>query len=88
MFFNFGYTIERYYNAGEKPVTEILNPHPELIHRVEGRFNCDVTTAGKIYHQMNYNWRRLDATHLLMRWREAGRNIIKIPLIHLFNRYK
>ena len=66
---------KRYYNAGEKPIKEILNSHPELIHRVEGRFNCDPTTIGKIYNEINYNWRRLDTIHLLMRWREAGSNI-------------
>ena len=57
-------------------MTQILKPHPELIHRVEGRFNCDVTTAGKIYNEMNYNWRRLDTTHLLIRWRSTGISII------------
>jgi hypothetical protein len=61
--------MQRYYNAGEKPVIDILVPHPELIHRVEGRFNSEPDTALKIYDKEDYNWRRLDATHLLIRWR-------------------
>ena len=62
----------RYYNAGEKPVTYILNSHPELIHRVNGLLDSDPLTAGLIYHKTNYNWRRLDAIHLLTSWRSRG----------------
>lgn len=49
-------------------MNDILVPHPELIHRVEGRFNSEPNTALKIYDKEDYNWRRLDATHLLIRW--------------------
>jgi len=77
LFFLFFFFVNRYYNAGFKPVEEILKPHPELVHRVdEGRFNYDLSTAMKVYYDVNYNWRRLDTTHLLINWRSTGISII------------
>ena len=62
----------RYYNIGEKPVKDVLNYHPELIHRVNGQLDTDPLTAELIYQRKSYNWRRLDAIHLLVNWRSQG----------------
>ena len=65
----------RYYNAGEKPVKEILIPNPELVHRVNGRFDSDPTTVSMIYYKTDLNWRPFDTIHLLINWRSTGSKI-------------
>ena len=50
-------------------------PHPELIHRVKGWFNAVPDKALKIYNKKDFNWRQLDATHLLFNWRPKNSNL-------------
>ncbi|XP_046461086.1 uncharacterized protein LOC124207589 [Daphnia pulex] len=54
-----------YYNAGERPTTEILHRKPELIHRVKGDFGAAVNVSMQIYYNPKFDWRSYDALHLL-----------------------
>ena len=60
-------------------------PHPELIHRVEGRLDSDPSTAGKIYEVLDYNWRRLDTIHLFSSWFSGGKFLIIIRKLAVDN---
>lgn len=60
---------DRYYNAGERPTTEVLFKKPELIHRVKGAFGAATGTSLQLYTNVNFNWRELDAIHLLINHR-------------------
>ena len=75
--------LNRYYNAGHKPVEEVLFPHPEFIRRVDGRFDADPTTASRIYNEKDFNWRHLDTIHLLSRWFRAGELLLNLSSIHI-----
>ena len=59
----------RYYNAGERPTVEILTKHPQLIHRVKGDFGADTSVSMSLYDNPTFNWRHLDAIHLLVNHR-------------------
>jgi hypothetical protein len=59
----------RYYNAGERPTTEILLHQPHLIHRVKGDFGADTGVSMSLYTTKKSDWRRLDVIHLLMNHR-------------------
>ena len=59
----------RYYNAGEKPTHEVLEKHPELVHRVKMRFGVHIM-ADVLYETAWADWRFLqDTIHLLIRHR-------------------
>jgi hypothetical protein len=61
--------LYRYYNAGERPTTEILLPKPHLIHRVKGDFGAATGVSMSLYKNLKFDWRHLDAIHLLMNHR-------------------
>ena len=62
-----------YYNAGDRPVKEILNIHPELIHRVKGEFGVDSKKSLKHFTEEGYDgWRKNDAIHLLVNHLYSG----------------
>lgn len=60
----------RYYNAGERPTTEILHKQPELIHRVKWRFGVHMLMQ-ELYDSMDWpNWQQnQDTIHLLINHR-------------------
>ena len=59
----------RYYNAGEKPTHEVLEKHPELVHRVKMRFGVH-PLGDMLYENKWADWRLvLDTAHLLIRHR-------------------
>ena len=66
-------SYERYYNAGERPTIEILHPHPELIHRVNGNFGAGFLTSMELYKNTDFDWRKLDAIHLLINHRQYSK---------------
>lgn len=49
-------------------------PHPELIHRVKGAFGADTGISGKLYNDLNFQWRKLDVVHLMMRHRNYSKD--------------
>ncbi|KAG8268755.1 hypothetical protein J6590_019335 [Homalodisca vitripennis] len=55
-----------YYNAGERPTTEILWRRPELIHRVKVQFGVDTHWIEQVFQESWTGWRRLHALHLLI----------------------
>ena len=63
----------RYYNAGERPTVEILYKHPQLVHRVKGNFGADTTVSMSLYDNPTFNWRHLDAIHLLVNHRDYSK---------------
>ncbi|XP_046640933.1 uncharacterized protein LOC124326253 isoform X2 [Daphnia pulicaria] len=58
-----------YYNAGERPTTEILFQQPYLIHRVKGDFGAATGVSMSLYKNLKFDWRHLDVIHLLMNHR-------------------
>ncbi|EFX86324.1 hypothetical protein DAPPUDRAFT_313305 [Daphnia pulex] len=58
-----------YYNAGERPTTEILFHHPELIHRVKVQFGADLVLSLNLYTKKEFDWRSLDTIHLMINHR-------------------
>lgn len=60
----------RYYNAGERPTTEILHRQPELMHRVKWRFGVHMLMQD-LYDSMEWpDWRlNQDTIHLLINHR-------------------
>ncbi|KZS18626.1 Uncharacterized protein APZ42_015162 [Daphnia magna] len=59
-----------YYNAGERPTTEILHRQPELMHRVKWRFGVHMLMQD-LYDSMEWpDWRlNQDTIHLLINHR-------------------
>ena len=64
--------FSRYYNGGERPTVEILYHHPELIHRVKGDFGVDTGVSMNLFKNKNFDWRKLDAIHLLINHRSKS----------------
>lgn len=60
----------RYYNAGERPTTEILHRWPHLIHRVRLRFGVHMLMH-ELYDSSDWrDWRQSqDTIHLLINHR-------------------
>uniref|UniRef100_A0A1B6ML50 Alpha-1,4-N-acetylglucosaminyltransferase n=1 Tax=Graphocephala atropunctata TaxID=36148 RepID=A0A1B6ML50_9HEMI len=56
-----------YYNAGEKPTTEILQREPHLIHRVKVWFGVDTKFKMNIFQEQWEKWNEFYVLHLLMR---------------------
>jgi hypothetical protein len=67
----------RYYNAGERPTTEILLPKPHLIHRVKNNFGADTGVSMSLYKNPKFDWRHLDVIHLLMSHRSYSKYILR-----------
>lgn len=58
-----------YYNAGEFPTKHILEPSPDLVHRVRNEFGVD-NLIQMLYNRMNQQWQLQYYTiHLLERHR-------------------
>ena len=79
-----------YYNAGERPTVEILYKNPQLIHRVKGNFGADTSVSMNLYENPTFNWRHLDAIHLLVNHRSYSKFsqincLIYILLTGVFN---
>uniref|UniRef100_A0A1B6DY42 Alpha-1,4-N-acetylglucosaminyltransferase n=1 Tax=Clastoptera arizonana TaxID=38151 RepID=A0A1B6DY42_9HEMI len=55
-----------YYNAGERPTTEILYKMPELIHRVKVIFGLDNSFINPLFERNWPEWRSLYSLHLLI----------------------
>ncbi|KAK4002361.1 hypothetical protein OUZ56_004195 [Daphnia magna] len=58
-----------YYNAGERPTTEILYRYPELVHRVKVQFGADISLSLNLYVEKKFDWRPLDTIHLMINHR-------------------
>lgn len=58
---------EWYYNAGERPTTEVLHKEPQLIHRVKVLFGVDTKFIHHIFRQQWKEWRDMYVIHLLIR---------------------
>ncbi|KAL1465810.1 hypothetical protein WDU94_005350 [Cyamophila willieti] len=56
-----------YYNAGELPTTAILEPMPELIHRVRDKFGTDTNMLGLLYNTGDFKWQEYSCLHLFIR---------------------
>lgn len=64
-----------YYNAGERPTTEVLYKRPELIHRVKVWFGADNKYIHYLFQQQWAEWRNFYALHLLYRHQYLLHNI-------------
>ncbi|CAF0743244.1 unnamed protein product [Didymodactylos carnosus] len=59
-----------YYNAGRKPVEDILLKRPELIHRVKTKFGVNVEITHYLYNTQNWSdWKKQDTIHLCINHR-------------------
>ncbi|KAI9561780.1 hypothetical protein GHT06_012741 [Daphnia sinensis] len=58
-----------YYNAGERPTVEILYKHPELVHRVKLQLGSDLGLTNNLFTNEEFDWRTLDAVHLMINHR-------------------
>lgn len=66
-----------YYNAGERPTTEVLYKRPELIHRVKVWFGADNKFIHNLFKQQWAEWKNFYAIHLLYRHQYLLHNISK-----------
>lgn len=64
-----------YYNAGERPTTEVLYKRPELIHRVKVLFGADNKYIHNLFQQQWPEWKNFYALHLLYRHQYLLHNI-------------
>lgn len=55
-----------YYNAGERPTTEVLYKEPHLLHRVKVLFGADNSYIAKLFQQKWEDWKDLYIVHLLI----------------------
>lgn len=67
---NLEYSVDRYYNAGERPTTEILYKQPSLVHRVKCRFGVHMLMH-ELYDSTEWpGWQqKQDTVHLLINHR-------------------
>jgi hypothetical protein len=80
------YPAEWYYNAGCKPVEEILSKRPELVHRVKLLFGVHVL-ADELYKKLWNEWRQQYSIHLLTGHRSYldEDNFQKLPVFNEIN---
>lgn len=55
-----------YYNAGEKPKLDVLNPRPELVHNAFGHFGVEDLRT-ELYVQKWKDWKKKYTIHTLVR---------------------
>ncbi|CAG2103018.1 unnamed protein product [Medioppia subpectinata] len=80
-----------YYNAGERPVFEVINKQPHIIHRMDGQFGCRPSICPYLYTEANKDWKTSGyySIHFLIRgdelsfvgWCLGG----KTPAVYRFN---
>ncbi|CAF0830447.1 unnamed protein product [Didymodactylos carnosus] len=61
---------EWYWNAGIKPVSDILLQRPELIHRVKNLFGVGTDITYNLYTQYWPRWKKYYTIHLCIRHRD------------------
>lgn len=59
----------RNYNAGKRPITQVLDYHPEWIHRVKHTFAVNAQDSLQLYVNSKFEWRKWDVIHLLINHR-------------------
>ncbi|CAG2103059.1 unnamed protein product [Medioppia subpectinata] len=82
-----------YYDAGIRPVYEVINKQPHIIHRMDGQFGCRPSICAYLYTEDNTDWKYSDyySTHLLIRGEEISQMSInwclgrKTPAVYRFN---
>ena len=76
-----------YYNAGEKPTTQILDKCPKLVHVEERDIGVSTKLSMKLYEDPYWSgWKNMFAIHLLTRHRSyLTPNDVKSSGIHEFN---
>ena len=61
--------------------------YTELLHRVKGQFGVDFRVSLYLYTDPDFNWRELDAIHLMTGFRNECKHFKKIGLHHFFLSY-
>ncbi|CAG2107381.1 unnamed protein product, partial [Medioppia subpectinata] len=82
---------EWYYNAGERPVLEVINKQPHIIHRMDGQFGCRPSICPYLYTEANKDWKTSGyySIHFLIRGDELSQIYWclggKTPAVYRFN---